>query len=78
MVFNPSTAVVLLPILSVVTAFSALASLTALAAVFLATSRGRVGNLGIVICAWMIWRSVEVARHVRRVVASTSICIRIR
>lgn len=70
---NPSTAVLLLPILSVVTAFSVLASLTALAAVFLATSRAVWVTLGIVICAWMIWRSVEVARHVRRVVASTSI-----
>lgn len=70
---NPSTAVVLLPVLSVVTAFSVLASLTALAAVFLATSRAVWVTLGIVICAWMIWRSVEVARHVRRVVASTSI-----
>ncbi|MDI9932737.1 M56 family metallopeptidase [Rhodococcus sp. IEGM 1354] len=70
---NPSTAVVLLPILSVVTAFSVLASLTALAAVFLTTGQAVWVALGIVICAWMIWRSVEVARHVRRVVASTSI-----
>ena len=70
---NPSTAVVLLPVLSVVTAFSVLASLTALAAVFLTTSRAVWVTLGIVICAWVIWRSVEVARHFRRVVASTSI-----
>ncbi|WP_256988711.1 hypothetical protein [Rhodococcus sp. 05-2255-1e] len=70
---NPSTAVVLLPVLSVVTAFSLLASLTALAAVFLTTSRAVWVTLGIVICAWAIWRSVEVARHVRRVIASTSI-----
>ncbi|KQU55323.1 peptidase M48, Ste24p [Rhodococcus sp. Leaf278] len=70
---NPSTAVVLLPILSMVTAFAVAASLAALAAVLLASARIVWVSLGIALCALMFWRAVEVTRHVRRVVVSTSI-----
>ncbi|MDJ0409431.1 MULTISPECIES: M56 family metallopeptidase [Nocardiaceae] len=70
---NPSTAVVLLPILSMVTAFAVAASLAALAAVLLASAQVVWVSLGIVICAWMFWRSVEVARHVRRALVGASI-----
>ena len=70
---NPSTAVVLLPTLSMVTAFSVAASMAALAAVLLASGELAWIAVGIIISAWMFWRLVEVARHVRRVVASTSI-----
>ncbi len=70
---NPSTTVVLLPILSMVTAFAVAASLAALAAVLLASAQIVWVSLGIILCAFMFWRTVEVARHVRRVVVSTSI-----
>ena len=70
---NPSTAVVLLPILSMVTAFSVAASMAALAAVLLASPEIAWLSVGIIICAWMFWRVVEVARHVRRVAVGASI-----
>lgn len=70
---NPSTAVVLLPILSTVTAFSVAASAAALAAVLLASGEIVRVSLGVAVCGWILWRSVEVARHVRRVAVGASI-----
>ncbi|MGV8873729.1 MAG: M56 family metallopeptidase [Rhodococcus sp. (in: high G+C Gram-positive bacteria)] len=70
---NPSTAVVLLPILSVVAAFSVVASLVALTAVLLESGQIAWVAAGIVASAWMLWRAVEVVRHVRRVAVGASI-----
>ncbi|CCQ14588.1 Peptidase M48, Ste24p [Rhodococcus sp. AW25M09] len=70
---NPSTAVVLLPILSMVTAFSVAASLAALAAVLLESAEIARVSVGVAISAWILWRSVQVARHVRRVAVGASI-----
>lgn len=70
---NPSTAVALLPILSVVTSFAVVASLAALAAVLLESGRIPWVMLGIVVCAWVVWRAVDAVRHGRRVVVGASI-----
>ena len=58
---NPSTAVVLLPILSAVTAFSVAASAAALAAVLLASGEIVRVSLGVAVSGCILWRSAEVA-----------------
>lgn len=70
---NPQTAVVLFPLLSVVTAFAVMSSMAALAAVLLASGEIAPVALGVGIAAWVLWRILEVTQHVRRVVVGSSI-----
>lgn len=70
---NPQTAVVLFPLLSVVTAFAVLSSMAALAAVLLASGAIASVALGAGIALWILWRILEVTQHVRRVAVGSSI-----
>lgn len=70
---NPQTAVVLVPLLSVVAAFAVTSSMTALAAVLLASGEIALVVPAVVIAGWLLWRIVVVTHHVRRVIAGSSI-----
>ncbi|WP_415972532.1 M56 family metallopeptidase [Rhodococcus sp. 077-4] len=70
---SPQTAVVLFPLLAVVTAFAVASSMAALAAVLLASGETVQVVLGIATTAWILWRLFEVAQHVRRVIVGSSV-----
>ncbi|ORI19451.1 peptidase M48, Ste24p [Rhodococcus sp. 1163] len=74
--FTPSTAVVLFPILAVVTAFSIVASMVAIAAVLVSSPNPFPIVLGVALLGWVLWRSIEVSRHLRRVAVSSSMAAR--
>lgn len=71
--FTPPTAVVMLPVLASITAFSVAASMVALSAVLLSSRDSAVHVVvGAAVLGWVIWRSIQVARHARRVVVSSA------
>lgn len=74
--FTPSTAVALFPILAVVTAFSIVASMVAIAAVLVSSPHLFPIALGVALLGWVLWRTIEVSRHLRRVAVSSSMAAR--